>query len=76
MMKATTRRKPGPTPAQIVAALEFQSLRPPRTACRWLVHWLTRSPTIAKYQQPVPLSRVLSEHAAAIAAEPIDEGEQ
>lgn len=47
-----------------------------RTANRWLLHWLTRDPTIARYQSPVPLSRVLAEHRAAVAAEPICENKR
>ena len=43
----------------------------PRTADRWLIHWPQIEPTVAKYQQPVCLARVLSEHHAAIAAEPL-----
>ena len=43
-----------------------------RTSDRWLVHWLNRAPTIAKYQTPVCLARVLSEHHAAVAAEPLE----
>ncbi|WP_168735163.1 hypothetical protein [Pseudothauera rhizosphaerae] len=45
----------------------------PRLSDRWLIHWLEIEPTICRYQQPVPLSRVLAEHAAAIAAEPVDD---
>lgn len=50
-------------------------IAPPRTASLWLLHWLTRDPTVARYQAPVPLSRVLAEHHAAIAAEPLHEDE-
>lgn len=59
-----------PTRAAKQAALAFQSLR---LSDRWLVHWLNRPPTVAKYQVPVPLSRVLAEHVAAITAEPIEQ---
>ena len=69
-------RRKNPTPAAIAAALEFQSIDPPRMARAWLIHWLTIAPTIKRYQVPVLLSRVLSEHAAAVAAEPIQEIER
>ncbi len=46
----------------------------PRTASHWLLHWLTRDPTITRYQEPVPLARVLGEHHGAVAAEPCEEG--
>lgn len=44
---------------------------PPRTAHLWRIHWPQIEPTIARYQEPVHLARVLSEHHAAIAAEPL-----
>jgi hypothetical protein len=37
----------------------------------WLVHWLGISPTVRRYQEPVGLERVLNEHIAAVAAEPV-----
>ena len=58
-----------PTPAAIRAALAAQSLR---LSDRWIVHWLNRPPSIARYQTPVSLARVLSEHHAAVAAEPLE----
>jgi len=58
-----------PTPAAIRAALSAQSLRLSRY---WRVHWKHHEPTIARYQEPVTLARVLSEHHAAIAAEPME----
>lgn len=67
-MKRTT-----PTPAAIRAALAAQSLR---TSARWLVHWRDRSPTVVKYQWRVPLSKVLSEHVACVAAEFVEHGMQ
>lgn len=60
-----------PTPAAIRAALAAQSLR---TSRYWRIHWKHHEPTIARYQEPVPLARVLSEHHAAIAAEPMEQG--
>lgn len=42
-----------------------------RTAESWRLHWLTRDLTIARYQVPVPLARVLGEHHTALAAEPL-----
>ncbi|SEF71643.1 hypothetical protein [Thauera chlorobenzoica] len=63
-MKRTT-----PTPAAVRAAPSAQSLRLSR---RWRVHWQHHEPTIARYQAPVSLARVLSEHHAAVAAEPME----
>jgi hypothetical protein len=37
-----------------------------------LIHWLTIGPTVRRYQEPVPLARVLAEHHAAVAAEPLE----
>lgn len=68
------KRRTAPTPAGVARALEFQSIRPPRMARTWLIHWPNIDPTVKRYQIEVPLSRVLHEHAAAVAAEPIDEG--
>lgn len=65
------KRRTAPTPAAIRAALAVQSLR---LSSRWLVHWRDRSPNVVRYQWRVPLSRVLSEHAACIAAEPLEDG--
>lgn len=42
-----------------------------RTARVWQLQWLTREPTFARYPNPVCLARVLSEHHAAVAAEPL-----
>ena len=64
-------KRRNPTPAQIRAALSAQSLR---MSARWLIHWRDRSPTVVKYQWRVPLSRVLGEHAACVAAEPLEDG--
>jgi len=44
---------------------------PPRTAHLWRIHWPQIEPTLCRYQEPVSLARVLSEHHAAIAAEPL-----
>lgn len=65
------KRRTTPTPSAIRAALAAQSLR---TSARWLIHWRDSSPTVAKYQWRVPLSRVLSEHVACVAAEPLEDG--
>jgi hypothetical protein len=62
-------KRRNPTPAAIRAALAAQSLR---LSDRWIVHWLNRPPSIARYQTPVSLARVLSEHHAAVAAEPLE----
>ena len=64
-------KRKAPTPDAIRAALMAQSLR---TSARWLVHWRDRSPTVVKYQWRVPLSRVLGEHFACLAAEPLEDG--
>lgn len=40
----------------------------------WLVLWPEIEPTPRKYQEPVPLERVLADHRAALAALPISEG--
>jgi len=58
-------KRRNPTPAAIRAALSAQSLRLSR---RWRVHWQHHEPTIARYQAPVSLS----EHHAAVAAEPME----
>ncbi|MBD5801321.1 hypothetical protein AZOA_07340 [Azoarcus sp. Aa7] len=42
-----------------------------RTSCAWLIHWLAIEPTTKRYREPVTLARVLSEHHAAVAAEPL-----
>lgn len=66
--------KPRPhTPAEAARWMEFQSLKPPRMARCWLIHWPQIEPTIKRYQDAVPLSRVLQEHAAAVAAEPLED---
>ena len=48
----------------------------PRLARVWLIHWLNIAPTIRRYQYPVSLARVLADHRAALAAEPIQENER
>ena len=62
-MKRTT-----PTPAAIRAALAAQSLRTSRT---WLVQF-ENGEVLRRYQVPVTLDRVLSEHRAALAALPLE----
>lgn len=42
------------------------------TSQAWLILWLDIDPTLRRYQEPVPLSHVLAEHHAALAAEPAD----
>lgn len=63
-------RRTTPTPAAIRAALAAQSLR---TSNRWLVQF-ENGEVERKYQEAVTLSRVLSEHRAALAAIPLDDG--
>lgn len=49
------------SPKQIQAAMAmYAASTPVRTALVWRVHWLTRDPSIARYQEPVTLARVLS----------------
>ncbi|AUN94816.1 hypothetical protein [Pseudazoarcus pumilus] len=43
-----------------------------RLARVWRIHWPEIEPTTKRYQDAVPLSRVLAEHHAAIAAEPLE----
>ena len=62
-------KRRNPTPAATRAALAAQSLR---TSRYWRVHWQHHEPTIARYQERVTLARVLSEHHAAVAAEPLE----
>lgn len=63
-----------PTRRQVEAALRFLACEPPtppRMSCTWRIHWLAIEPTVRRYQEAVPLSRVLAEHHGAIAAEPL-----
>ena len=60
------------TPAEAARWLEFQAIRPPTTARTWLVHFAEHDPVVRRYQHPVSLSRVLSDHRAAITAEPME----
>lgn len=62
------RQKPRLTPREVSLAIAAQSFR---TARVWRVHWLQTEPTLARYQTPVPLVRVLTEHHGAVAAEPV-----
>lgn len=43
-----------------------------RTATAWWIYWRDIDPTVCRYQEPVTLARVLSEHRAAITAEPME----
>lgn len=43
-----------------------------RIATAWRIFWRDIEPTVCRYQEPVTLARVLSEHRAAVAAEPLD----
>lgn len=73
-MRTTSRRKGGPTPQQIGAAMQmYAAASSARTSRQWLIHWPEIEPTVCRYQWPVTLAHVLREHHAAIAAEPIDE---
>lgn len=58
------------------SSVRYSHPSPPRLARVWLVHWLNIAPTIKRYQHPVSLSRVLADHRAALAAEPIEETER
>ena len=70
------KRRPALTPEQIAAALRmYATAAPARTARTWRICWPEIEPTIKRYQVPVCLARVLSEHHAAIAAEPMEHGE-
>lgn len=62
------RQKTRLTPREVSLAVAAQSFR---TARVWRVHWLHAPPTLARYQAPVPLVRVLAEHRGAAAAEPV-----
>ncbi len=67
------RQRKSPSPSAIAAACEAQSIRPVTTARTWLIHWPNIEPTMRRYQMPVTLSRVLADHRAALAAEPVQE---
>ena len=61
------------TARQVQAALSmYAAAAPARSARVWRVFWLRTEPTIRRYQEPVTLARVLSEHHAAVAAEPLE----
>lgn len=66
------RPKARPTPAQVAAACEFQSIKPPVTSRVWRIHWPSIASTLVEYQEPVTMLHVLNEHAAALGAEPLD----
>lgn len=38
----------------------------------WCIHWPEIEPTLIRYQEAVTLDRVLSEHRAAVGAEPME----
>lgn len=38
----------------------------------WRIHWPEIEPTVIRYQEAVTLDRVLSEHRAAVGAEPME----
>ncbi|MGL1834939.1 hypothetical protein ACKVEX_15195 [Rhodocyclaceae bacterium SMB388] len=66
------KHRTNPSAAAIAAALEFQSLDAPELHRRWNVYFdHAGAPIERTYQVPVPMSRVLREHAAAIAAVPV-----
>lgn len=56
-------------PLENSSSLTADSLR---TSRYWRVHWRHHEATIARYQWAVPLSRVLAEHHACVAAEPLE----
>lgn len=65
-------RRRAASPKQIQAAMAmYAASAAVRTARVWQLQWLTREPTTARYPNPVCLARVLSEHHAAVAAEPL-----
>lgn len=43
-----------------------------RLARLWRIHWPEIEPTVIRYQEAVTLDRVLSEHRAAVGAEPME----
>lgn len=43
-----------------------------RLAHLWRIHWPEIEPTVIRYQEAVTLDRVLSEHRAAVGAEPME----
>lgn len=45
---------------------------PVRPAELWRIHWPEIEPTVIRYQEAVTLDRVLSEHRAAVGAEPME----
>lgn len=44
----------------------------PHRAHLWRIHWPEIEPTVIRYQEAVTLDRVLSEHRAAVGAEPME----
>lgn len=44
----------------------------PHRAHLWRIHWPEIEPTVMRYQEAVTLDRVLSEHHAAVGAEPME----
>ncbi len=44
----------------------------PHRAHLWRIHWPEIEPTVIRYQEAVMLDRVLSEHRAAVGAEPME----
>jgi len=44
----------------------------PCRARLWRIHWPEIEPTVIRYQEAVTLDRVLSEHRAAVGAEPME----
>lgn len=70
-------KRRNPTQSQIDAALQMYAVASPASVARsWLIHWPTIPPTVRRYQEAVCLARVLSEHHAAVAAEPIPPHEE
>lgn len=61
------------TANQVQAALSmYAAATPARISDTWLIHWREIEPTVCRYQWPVTLAHVLSEHHAAISAEPLE----
>lgn len=44
----------------------------PHRAHLWRIHWPEIAPTMIRYQEAVTRDRVLSEHRAAVGAEPME----
>ena len=65
------KRSTNPTPAQVAAACESQSLHDPELHRVWMVRFPGGRVVERRYQVGVSRSRVLSEHAGAVDAAPV-----